>query len=382
MKSSDSVNAFRVFFPAAAFYAGLAVPLSVYAVLSGSGFPQGLIGTGHGHEMLFGFALALIAGYTLGPTPRSRLIALFVLWLAARLSYLLLPHSMIASLLSPLFGLAVAYYVVPRFRAAKKWRNKVAGPLLLILCLLPAVWILLPYWRYLSYQQLMVSAILLLAMLMMFMGGRLIAPAAAGALQKQGITLEARVQPRLEATLILLLAGAALSSFVLPLRNLTAILLITASVILAIRLARWQLWRCRARPDLIGLGVGYLWLAIGLFAAGLSMLLSKPMAGALHLITVGALGSLSTGVMMRLHFQRRDRQPPPDRWVWFTLALIALAAISRYSIGALPFHHSTLLWGSALCWMAAFCVLGCLLLRTAPVWSSPNGRSASPVPRQ
>lgn len=382
MATSDSVNAFRVFFPAAAFYAGLAVPLSVYAVLSGTGFPKGLVGAGHSHEMVFGFALALIAGFTLGPVPRTRLIALFVLWLAARLGYLLMPHSVVASSLSVLFGLAVAYYVVPRFKVAKKWRNKATGPLLLTLFLLPAVWLLLPYWRYLSYQQLMVSAIIMLAMLMAFMGGRLIAPAAAGALKKQGITLEARVQPRLEAALILLLAGAAISSFILPLRILTATLLVAASVILAIRLARWQLWRCRSRPDLIGLGAGYLWLSIGLLTTGVTMLFAKPLAGALHLITVGALGSLSTGVMMRLHFQRRDRQPPPGHWVWLTLLLIALAAAGRYAIGAMPFHHAILLWGSALCWMVAFCLLGCLLLRTAPALRSPGERSASPEPKQ
>ncbi|WP_339804863.1 hypothetical protein [uncultured Marinobacter sp.] len=49
-------------FPAAALGAALAVPFSIYAVLSGSGWPPGLLGAGHGHELIFGFALALVAG--------------------------------------------------------------------------------------------------------------------------------------------------------------------------------------------------------------------------------------------------------------------------------------------------------------------------------
>lgn len=63
------IHTFWLFFPAASLWAAAVVPLSIYAVLSGSGWPPGLIGAGHGHELIFGFALALIAGYTLGPQP-------------------------------------------------------------------------------------------------------------------------------------------------------------------------------------------------------------------------------------------------------------------------------------------------------------------------
>ncbi|MEJ6655217.1 MAG: NnrS family protein, partial [Pseudomonas sp.] len=57
--------AFLLFFPLAALLAAGVVPLSVWAVLAGSGWPPGLLSSGHGHELIFGFALALIAGYTL-----------------------------------------------------------------------------------------------------------------------------------------------------------------------------------------------------------------------------------------------------------------------------------------------------------------------------
>jgi len=48
---------------------------------------------GHAHELLFGFALAVVAGYLVKRVSGRRLTRLFVLWLLARGSYLLLPGS-------------------------------------------------------------------------------------------------------------------------------------------------------------------------------------------------------------------------------------------------------------------------------------------------
>lgn len=131
-----SLHALWVFFPAAAVFAALAVPLSIKAVLSGSGSPRGLVGSGHGHELIFGFALALIAGYTLGPQSRRFLFTLLAFWLTARITWLFAPDSWHAQLMSPVFALILARYVVPRFASAKKWRNRIASPLILSICLL------------------------------------------------------------------------------------------------------------------------------------------------------------------------------------------------------------------------------------------------------
>lgn len=360
-----TVQAFRVFFPAAAIQAGLVVPLSVFAVASGTGLPAGLLGAGHGHELLFGFALALIAGYTLGPMPRRRLLELFGLWLLARLTYLSWPHSLPGELLSPLFAVALAYHIVPRFSAAKKWRNRIVGPLLLLICLVPLLWLLVPWVDALDQSGLMRFAVLLLALLMSFMGGRIIAPAAAGTLQKQGYTLEARVQPRIEGGLIVTLAGAALSSLALAPVALTAGLLISAAILLLVRLGRWQLWRCRGRPDLLGLGLGYLWLALGTGITGLTMLADKPLAPALHLITIGALGTLAIGVMLRIHTQRLHRQPPPLGHIAPALALIGVAAVARYLAGPAPYAEPVLLWTAATAWALALWLTAFYLLKGA-----------------
>lgn len=378
MKAPAKRPAFLLFFPCAALLAALVVPLSVWAVLSGTGWPPGLLGSGHGHELIFGFALALIAGYTLGNQPKQVLYPLIGLWLAARLAWLLMPDSWLALLLSPAFALLLAWHVVPRFNAAKKWRNKITGPLILTVCLLPIVWLgLLLAWRYwpdlarrlpLDTHRLLHTGVLCLLLLMMFMGGRIIAPAAAVTLERQGREPRARLQPYMESALIILL-GLAILPLLLPwLSDVTSyrwsgLCLIAAGGVLAVRCLRWELWRCAERPDLLAFGIGYAWLALGSVASGVAFISQHAIPPALHLITIGGLGTLSTGVMLRLYFQRSSKTPPSTGWVWSITGLIASAAALRYISGPAAFAQPLLLSLSAASWTLAYLALAVKMLR-------------------
>ncbi|CEA01245.1 NnrS family protein [Pseudomonas saudimassiliensis] len=372
MKAPAKRPAFLLFFPLAALLAALTVPLSVWAVLSGSGWPPGLLGSGHGHEMVFGFALALIAGYTLGNQPQSVLYPLVGLWLAARLAWMLIPDSWLALLLSPAFALLLAWHVVPRFNAAKKWRNRITGPLILTVCLLPLAWLgLLAAWRYwpdlargleFSAGRLLHAGVLCLLLLMMFMGGRIIAPAATVTLERKGIEPRARLQPHMESALIILL-GLAILPLLLPgvdsslAYRWSGLCLLAAAGVLAVRCWRWELWRCIERPDLLAFGIGYAWLAVGSLLCGVAFLGQHAAAPALHLITIGGLGTLSTGVMLRLYFQRASKTPPGTGWVCCITTLVAIAALSRFASGPAAFGQPILLWISAASWALAYIAL-------------------------
>ena len=358
------LHAFWLFFPSAALWAALVVPLSLFAALSGTGWPPGLTGAGHGHELVFGFALALIAGYTLGPQPWRILGPLFGLWLAARISWLLAPDWLVSQLLSPAFALLLARYVVPRFQAAKKWRNKVAGPLILALCLMAPVYFLvragLPFP---PTSTLLHTAIIGLLLLMTFMGGRIIAPAVAGTLEKKDIPLEARVQPLIEGWLLVSLMGAMVFTLLAITNKLAGLLLVTAASLIAIRATRWKLWHCTDRPDLLVLAIGYLWLAAGAAVSGAHLLSDRALLPALHVITVGALGTLSCSVMLRLAWQRACRCFPPAWQVVIIAVLIAIASVCRYLAGPAPFSQPTLLWLAAGAWTTAYLGVLAQLLR-------------------
>lgn len=353
-------HSFWLFFPTAALWAALAVPLSIYAVLSGSGWPPGLLGAGHGHELIFGFALALVAGYTLGPQPWRILAPLFLLWLIARVCWVLAPDNLGSQLLSPAFALLLARYVVPRFQAAKKWRNKVAGPLILALCLLSVAFLMAAYapisqgFPLPGTRQVMVAAIIGLLLLMTFMGGRIIAPAVAGTLEKNGIPLEARVQPRIEGALLVILPVAMILAFMPFADPATGLLLMFSAILILIRTTRWKLWHCRNRPDLLILAIGYLWLAIGAGRTGVQLWKGTDPLPALHVITIGALGTLSISVMLRLAWQRARRIFPPTWQVLSIASLILVAVLARLQAGTVPFAHPGVLWLSAFCWSAAY----------------------------
>jgi uncharacterized protein involved in response to NO len=354
-------HAFLLFFPATSIYAALVVPLSVFAMTSGTAWPPALIGLGHAREMLFGFALALVAGYTLGPLSQRSLLILFMLWLGARLVYLVFPQTLFAEILNGAFVLALAVYIVPKFKAAKKWRNRILSPLLLSLCLVPVIYSYITHnTNFTAARILLLQAVLLFALLMAFVGGRIIAAAAAGESERRGLKLESRVQPKLEAALILSLL-AAVSLMIFAVTYIAAFFCGLAGIALLVRLGRWRLWRCSHRFDLLGLGIGYAWLATGLIALAISMLTQTYIVQALHIITIGALGSLSTGVMARLYYQQQRRQTPAFIALTTTV-LIAVATLSRVAAGIIQSDQVLLLWIAAGCWSTAYLLLGFLLL--------------------
>ena len=87
-------------------------------------------------------------------------------------------------------------------------------PILAGICLLPLMWrmnVTLPFAE---------MGALLFASLMLFMGGRYIAAAAAAAYQERGEVLAHRVQPHLEAVLLILLAVSAGLLLLAPIRSL------------------------------------------------------------------------------------------------------------------------------------------------------------------
>lgn len=114
----------------------------------------------------------------------------------------------------------------------------------------------------------------------------------------------------MEAALIILLGATIVLSLAVVPDWLTGLPLLMVAGLILVRIVRWKIWHCPERPDLLMLATGYGWLAAGSAITAWHLLAGKPAAPALHLITVGALGTLSTGVMLRLAWQRAYRRFP------------------------------------------------------------------------
>lgn len=319
-----------LFYPAAALYAALMLPVSVFWRPAW-----------HPQEMLFGFALAVVAGNQLGAVSPRKVWLVFAAWVLARIGVLVSPQLFVPA--NALFAGLLAWHAAPRlFRTAKKLRNQALPALLVALAAAAAA-------------QHVRATVLLLAALMLFMGGRILAPAIAGQLQRQGVTLGPRVQPQVEGALLVLMLLAVL--FFLFEKKVSGTACIAAGALAMLRMARWRLWAVRGRPDLLCLAAGYAWLALGLLAVGAAFTAGRHESTALHLITVGALGTLTFNVMAMGWLLKARAYPSRISLIVAGTLLLAAATAARV-FGALEI--------AALGWSAAYAVLLAIFFSRSP----------------
>lgn len=351
-KPRAGLYAQRIFFPAAAIFAAIA-PWLLLLGMFGFFVPVVDVGT-HARGLLFGYVGALIAGYLVGKLPPLSMGVLFGLWLSGRLAETLSGSTALVNVLYVAYGILLAIYVVPRFSAAKKWRNRLTGPLLALIACFPLVyWALAASGRSLGFS--LYGLILLISLLMFFMGGRFITPALAVAFAQQGQRLPQRVQPWIEGSTMALLVLASGCYLWQPGQAWIAAPVLAAAALIGVRLFRWRLFSLnRQYVDIWALGVGYLWLGLGLFLFGLSLLGYLPGVASVHVITVGALGTLSSAVMLKLSTKKAAL---PQRIYFSAILLIAGATLFRFAANFVTLHRELLLGLSAAAWSANFALV-------------------------
>lgn len=360
----------RLFFPAAALFAALGPWLLLGIYLPG--MPAVDIAT-HAQGMLFGYVGALIAGYLGGRLPTRQLLSLFGLWLAGRWAELAPSGTLVTQLLYAGFGLYLAIIVAPRFAAAKKWRNRMIAPLLIAIACFPLLLLVAGMLGLASLLSLH-SLLLLICLLMFFMGGRFITPLLARAYANRAATLPHRVQPALEGTVMLLLLVAAILDLAGADSRWTSLPGGAAGLLLCLRLLRWRLpWRDIEQAALVAMGYGYLWLGLGLVVFSLSLAGLLPATASLHVITIGALGTLSSTVMLKFSHAPGNA---PARVHHLVVILLSMAVLARFIAPMLPAYYRELLTLAATLWSANFLLVGGTVLLAKR--SKPPGACSHP----
>lgn len=361
------IQPFRLFFLGAALFATLGM-LAWGLFLHLGILPAGALPAlyWHGHEMLFGFASALMAGFMLtavanwtgrAATQPTTLIVLAAVWLLARLLFLYpgnIPYALPATLDVLFFPLLALYLSLP-IVAAHNWRNLFLIPLLLAFAILDLLFHLavrgvigIPPTRILAW------VIDLLALLLLVMGGRVIP------------FFTSRRFPQVQVRRWRWLdwsvnAGAALVLVVdilWPASSVLAIVSLLVALLALVRLMAWRPYRGLTEPMLWVLYLGYLWLAVGLALRGVALLTgSLTEITALHAITAGALGSLSIGMMTRVPLGHTGQPLTAGKLMTVAFIAVNLAALLRVATPGL-------LSLAALLWALAF---GIYLVRFVPV---------------
>ena len=357
--------AFRPFFLAGCGLALLAVPLWLAALNGSLGDwqPAGGWLAWHRHELLFGFGLAIIAGFllTAGQTWTGQpglsgtpLAALALLWLAARIAWLAnLPWPLLA-LLELAFPLIVALLMGAMLWRVRQKRNY---PVVLVLLLLTAADAVSVYgllqghdgWQ----RQGVLSAIWLVAAMMGLIGGRVIP-----FFTQRGLGRVEGVAPWPWLDW-LLLAGAALVAVLYAagpalVANVWIGLLFAALTLgHGVRLWRWHdrgLWRV---PLLWSLHLAYGWLALACLGMALwhfGVALNPSLA--VHCLTIGAMAGLILAMIARVSLGHTGRPLQPPAGMTLAFILLNLAGVSRVLLVLwLPLAG---LWLAAVCWVGAF----------------------------
>lgn len=359
---------FRVFFLGGALFSAVAMFLWLLSLVGVNSLP-GVTNPiwWHAHEMLFGFALAIVAGFVLTamqtwtgiPGVKSWPLALVsLLWLLPRLSLPLWGELTTWIIVLDLaWLLLVAGMLAQQVIAVKQWRNLFFVPLFLLFTLLNA----LSYYAASTYdwpliERSFIATALALAALIAVMGGRVIPFFTARATKTPKVESLAWLEKLSLSSIWLSVAGWLLLPRIDAVNWLLALLLLVASVSHLIRLARWNSQLTLGTPLLWVLHLGYLFIPIGLAILAAALLKLGPSVSlASHWLTAGALGTVVLGMIARVSLGHSGRPLEIGRPVIVAFVLIILAGLIRSLLPMVsPALNSQAYHSSALAWIVAF----------------------------
>lgn len=357
--------AFRPFFLAGSLFAMLAIPLWIAAW---TGLWPGFQPTGgwlawHRHEMLFGFAMAIVAGFllTAGQTwtgqpgvSGNRLMVLAGVWLLARLGWLFGMPVAVLIPLDLLFLLGVTVLMARMLWVVKQKRNY---PIIAVLSLMIGADVLVLCGVALGddglQRQGVLAGLWLVAALMAIIGGRVIP-----FFTQRGLGRTEAVKPWVWLD-VGLLVGTGLIAVLYAAGVALQQNLMIGGLFLAIaaghllRLVRWYdkgIWQV---PLLWSLHLAMLWLVVA--AAGLALWnfgLLNSSSPALHALSVGSMSGLILAMIARVTLGHTGRPLELPSGIVGAFVLFNLGAASRvFMSDQWPVMG---LWLAAICWALAF----------------------------
>ncbi len=361
---------FRLFFLLAGIDAIIAIAVWICLYL-GHGSWSGPVApmVWHGHEMVFGYTAAVIAGFILTavsnwtqtkPWNGRPLALLAVLWLAGRLAWAAapwLPAPLVAAVdLS--FLPVLAWMVAVPLLATGNRRN------LIFVALFTALFVanLLIHLEALGVlhdggHRGLILAVTLIMLFMTVLGGRVIPMFTGNALRRRGENVEIKAVPALERAALITLLVVALLDLVVEGSAAAGIAALAAAVVHGARMSRWQSGRTLGDPLLWVMHLGYGWLVVGLALRGLAALAPDviPPVVALHAFTTGAIGTLTLGIMTRVSLGHTGRPFVAAPVTVVCYGLVTVAALSRVSVPILaPALTAAAMALTAALWVGAF----------------------------
>lgn len=336
---------FRPFFLLAAIYAPIALIPWVGALLQQFTLPMAIMPVAwHGHEMLFGFASAALAGFLLTSIPSwagvrpldgKVLAGLVILWLVGRLAFWLS-----ASLPGPLVGvvniafpLTLFFWAVPALVTEGGRKHLSIGLVLLAYILNQGMFYLSWLWPELPLPFTLVilnTAVNILLVLIALTASRIVRVVAMAARQEAGETGPPRLTPAREYLAVTVLVFYVVADFIAPGHAVTGWIALAAAAAQADRLSEWPWGKAMGRLYLLLLTTAYLWMVAGLVLVGFSGLLdSWPGYAGRHALSAGAAGTAILAVFCIAGIRHSGRPLSLPRIIWPALIALCITASLR-----------------------------------------------------
>jgi uncharacterized protein involved in response to NO len=366
---------FRPFYLLASAFAAISVALWV---LQYSGVIAGGLMSGsayHAHEMLFGYAIAVIVGFLLTAvrnwtqreTPAGGVLAaIALLWVAGRV-LMVTPYALAAGIVNALFPLAGAIAIaIPLFASGNK-RNY------FFVALLAGASVAVFMFHLSSMGSIALPAraslqagLDIVLFVVAVVAGRVIPMFTNNGVPGAGATRKAWLET---ASLAAVLAVLALDVARVGGVVLAGVAVAAAALHLA-RLWLWHPWRTLRTPLVWVLHAAYAWIPVHLALRAVSEMGWIPAPLATHALTIGAIGGMTIGMMTRTARGHTGRPLVADGAEVIAYALVHLAAVVRVLVPlAIPVAYFWAVVASGVMWSLAFALY---FLRYWPILTRPR----------
>ncbi|MFO1351620.1 MAG: NnrS family protein [Gammaproteobacteria bacterium] len=374
---------FRIFFLLAGLGA-IMIGMEWLALLHGwtwRGAPRDPI-VWHVHEMMFGFASAAIAGFLLTamaawtgrpPLQGRPLGVLAAAWLTGRLAMMgsaALPAWLTAGA-DLAFPVLLALTVARELHAGGNRRNYGVAGLVALLAVADGVYHAGRLGLATNAERFVMAVPHVALALIVVIGGRIIPSFTANWLRFTGHSDLPVMRPLIERLALPVTLALAVAYGIAPQAWLTGLLALAALLVHGTRLAGWRGFATLSNPLLAVLHVAYGWLVVGYGALAIAIAgLALPRSGALHALTIGAIGTMILAVMSRValgHTGRPLQAAPPTVAAYALLSIAASARMLAPLVGGGWTLALTDAAGAA--WIAAFVLF---VMVYAPILSGPR----------
>lgn len=373
--------------------AWIAVSLGFLTGAAGAPVTQGW----HGHEMLYGFAGAIVCAIALTALPGwagtreirgAPLAGLTVLWIVARVAFWW--HDALPTWLA--VAGAVALWTVLAAILALQLARAANRAYLMIVVVLAAILAGDALFMTGHGTEGIFVGIYALLLLYALVGGIFTPVFTGNHLRATGRGDQPPFVRSLEVTSIGAIIVLALVDLSAAPPAWRAAVAAAAFALNGARLARWRGWKVLDAPLLWTMHAGYAWMVLAFALLALGDLGSTGAARAwLHAFTVGALGSAMIGLMTRVALRHTGRPLTPSPAIVAAHLLVQVAAFARVGAGFAD-GGSEWIVAAGIAWLAAFAIylasFGTILVRPSlprivvgPLDADSRSRPPSPLRR-